>query len=133
MRIRLYSNSHYMENKYLKYKYKYKYLQVKHSISNQLTGGSSGVIIPLDECPICRENRNLYSIFQCMHLVCISCIIIHLLGVYTDGNTRTCPICRSHTDDNKLEQIKSIIQMRINNIEPSNLRYNTLFNLPRQI
>jgi len=120
-----------MENKYLKYKYKY--LQAKHSISNQIIGGSSSAIIPLDECPVCLENKHLYSIFQCIHLVCISCIVIHLLGVYTDRNIRTCPLCRSQTDNNKLEQMSSIIQMRINNIESSNLKYNTLFDLPKQI
>jgi hypothetical protein len=120
-----------MENKYLKYKYKY--LQAKLSISNQIKGGSSSAIIPLEECPVCLENKHLYSIFQCTHLVCISCIVIHLLGVYTDRNIRTCPLCRSQTDNNKLEQMSSIIQMRINNIESSNLKYNTLFSLPKQL
>ena len=129
--------------KYLKYKTKYKSLQENRIISNQITGGDE--IVHIDECPICYENRHLYSIFQCTHLICISCIIIDLLGVYTDGHFRSCPLCRSNIDDNKHAQLIYIIRMRINNLELSNPMsnpisnpistsgYTTLYTLSRQI
>lgn len=81
----------------------------------------------IDECSICFEQKELYSIFNCEHSFCLCCLTRNLLGIYTDTlnnrNIRTCPLCRTNVNIEKFNNFQNTICQKINRnnqIQPTN-------------
>jgi len=86
--------------------------------------------ISIPECPICLNSTdNALSISNCNHLFCIVC----LTALYNQHNyTLLCPLCRSTTNDNKMNnfiertQLPTTHYVQFGDNSPTNISLNTI-------